>query len=86
MCDYQGHPQRNNIMTATFKAYQGASRDNLIDRLVDCKDWSHIGQVRASDEINHVEVDVFFSNNTKRARLSCSRAQILGLWKVKEIK
>ena len=74
------------MMTATFKAYQGANRDKLIDRLVDCKDWSHIGQVRASNELNHVEVDVFFSGHTTRARVACSRAQFLGLWKLQEIK
>jgi hypothetical protein len=68
--------------TATFKAYQGASRDQLIDRLVDCPGWSHIGQVRASEEMNHVEVDVFFRGHPKRAKMACFRAQILGSWKL----
>ena len=73
-------------MTATFKAYQGANRDKLIDRLVDCKDWSHIGQVRSASEPNHIEVEVYFKGRTKRTRSACFGAQILGPWKLQEIK
>ena len=71
-------------MTATFKAYQGSNRDKLIDRLVDCKDWSHIGQVRASSEINHVEVDVFFSGHTSRANQAV-RNPFMGAWRLQSI-
>jgi len=71
-------------MTATFKAYQGANRDKLIDRLIDCKDWSHIGQVRASSEINHVEVDVYFKRSTARANRAV-RNPLMGAWRLQSI-
>jgi hypothetical protein len=73
------------MMTATFKAYQGADRDKLIERLVSCKDWSHIGQLRASSEINHVEVDVFFSGHTARANRAV-RNPLMGAWMLQSIK
>ena len=72
------------MMTATFKAYEGANRDKLIDRLVDCKDWSHIGQVRASSEINHVEVDVYFKGHTSRANRAV-RNPFMGAWRLQSI-
>jgi hypothetical protein len=73
------------MMTATFKAYQGADRDKLIGRLIECKDWSHIGQVRASNEINHVEVDVFFRRHTARANRAV-RNPLMGAWRLQAIK
>jgi len=72
-------------MKATYKAYQGTDRDKLINRLVDSKRWSHIGQVRASSEPNHIEVDVFFTGATISDRQACFRAQILGPWKLQQI-
>ena len=66
------------MMTATFKAYQGADQDKLIDKLIDCKDWSHIGHLRASNEMNHVEVDVYFKRHTKRAALAVRRPLMAG--------
>jgi len=74
-----------HMMTATFKAYQGADRDNLIGRLIDCKDWSHISQVRASSEINHVEVDVYFKGHTIRANRAV-RNPLMGAWRLQSIK
>lgn len=69
-------------LTATFKAYQTTDRDLLVNRLVDLGGWSHIGQVRASAEINMVEVDVFFSKDGKRVRDSIRRETLFGAWKV----
>jgi hypothetical protein len=73
------------MMTATFKAYQGADKDKLIQRLVDCPDWSHIGQLRAAAEMNQVEVDVFFSGHTTRANRA-ARNPIMGAWRLQSIK
>jgi hypothetical protein len=75
----------NDTMTATFKAYQGSDRDNLIARLVELAGWSHIGQVRASDEMNHVEVDVFFSRDGQRLREKVRANTLLGAWKLQRI-
>jgi hypothetical protein len=72
------------MMTVTFKAYQGADRDKLIARLVDCKDWSHIGQVRASSEINYVEVQVYFRGHTARANRA-ARNPFMGAWQLQSI-
>jgi hypothetical protein len=71
-------------MKATFKAYQGADKDKLTLRLVDCPDWSHIGQVRASNELNHVEVDVYFKGHTTRANRA-ARNPLMGAWRLQSI-
>lgn len=73
------------MMTATFKAYQGSDKDKLTSRLVDCSDWSHIGQVRASSEMNHVEVDVFFSGHTVRANRAV-RNPLMGAWRLQSVR
>ncbi len=72
------------MMTATFKAYQGADRDKLIGRLIDCKDWSHISQVRASSEMNHVEVEVYFKGHTARANRAVRQPLMAG-WRLQSI-
>jgi hypothetical protein len=72
------------MMTATFKAYQGADRDKLIGRLIDCKDWSHISQVRASSEMNHVEVEVHFKGHTARANRAVRQPLMAG-WRLQSI-
>lgn len=72
--------QTNRQLTATFKAYQTTNRDLLVNRLVGLDGWSHIGQVRASSEINHVEVDVFFSKDGKRVRNAILRETLFGAW------
>jgi len=72
-------------MTATFKAYQGADRDLLVSRLVEIDGWSHIGQVRASSEINHVEVDCFFSKSGARLSSAIRKATFFGAWKIQSI-
>ena len=72
------------MMTAIFKARQGSDRDSLIAKLIDCKDWSHISQVRASSEINHVEVDVYFTGHTSRAT-KAARNPFMGAWRLQSI-
>ena len=69
-------------LIVTFKAYQNTDRDLLVNRLVGIDGWSHIGQVRASSELNHIEVDVFFSKDGKRVRDSIRRETLFGAWKV----
>jgi hypothetical protein len=72
-------------MTATFKAYQGADRDSLVGRLIELAGWNYIGQVRASEEINHVEVDVHFRKDGTRLRGQIRAATLLGAWKIQRI-
>jgi hypothetical protein len=67
-------------MQATFYAYQGTNRDNLIDRLVSCPDWSHVSQVTADTRLNSVRCTVYFRKRTARARKACIAAQILSGW------
>ena len=66
----------------TFKAYQTSSRDLLVEKLVDIKDWSHVGQVRASNELNHIEVDAFFSSCGILQDRRVKGATLLGAWKL----
>jgi len=72
-------------MTATFKAYQGSDRDKLIEKLVEIPGWSHIGQVRSSDEINHIECEVYFCKSGVRTRNKIKGATILGAWRLQSI-
>jgi hypothetical protein len=72
------------MMIATFKGYQGADRDKLINHLVNCEDWSHSGQVRASNEINYVEVEVYFKGHTARANRAV-RNPFMGAWHLQTI-
>jgi hypothetical protein len=74
------------MTTATFKAYQGADRDKLIGKLVEINGWSHIGQVRASSELNHVEVDAHFAADGVRLQNTIKGATILGAWRLQSIK
>jgi hypothetical protein len=74
------------MTTATFKAYQGADRDNLISKLVQINGWSHIGQVRASPELNHVEVNAYFAASGVRLKSKIKGATILGAWRLQSIK
>jgi hypothetical protein len=69
-------------LTATFKAYQGADRDTLVERLAGIDGWSHIGQTHASAEINCIEVKVHFRKDGKRVRDAIRRETLFGAWKI----
>jgi hypothetical protein len=70
-------------LSTTFTAHYGSDRDRLVDRLVGCKDWSHIGQVTASPQLCCVDCTAYFSRDTKRARKACFGAQVLNNWRLK---
>lgn len=70
-------------LTATFKAYIGANKDSLINKLVGISGWSHIeSQPKASAEINHVEIKAYFTQNGARVKNSIRGATILGGWRL----
>jgi hypothetical protein len=73
------------MTTATFKAYQGSDRDLILGRMLEIDGWSHIGQVRASSEINHIEVDCHFRKAGKRLETAIRRASLFGAWKIQSI-
>jgi hypothetical protein len=75
----------STMTTATFTAYQNSDRDLLVARLVDLPGWSHIGQVRASAQLNMVEVDAHFTTG-KRTISRIRAATMLGAWKLTGIK
>lgn len=72
-------------LKATFKAYMNPDKDLLVSKLAHISGWNYIGQPRASAEINHIEVDVFFSKNGKRVKDAIRGNTILGAWRLQSI-
>lgn len=70
----------------TYKGYRGEDREPLILSSVNIEGYSHVGQPKASAEINMVEVDVFFRNVTKESLLAkCERSIAGTTWKFVEV-
>lgn len=72
-------------LKATFKAYMSSDKDSLVSKLAHINGWNYISQPRASAEINHIEVDVFFTKNGKRVKNAIRGNTILGAWRLQSI-
>jgi len=75
----------NKWTTARFKAYQGADIDKLLLKVIPIKGWSHTGQVKASAEMNHVEVEAYFKGGGKRIVEHIKGHTLLGAWRLQSI-
>jgi len=72
-------------LKATFKAYMKSDKDSLVSKLAHINGWNYIGQPRASAEINHIEVDVFFTQSGKRVKDAIRGNTIIGAWRLQSI-